>query len=137
VQVLRRADARPQAPSAWDAWAAVHRDATADAAHREVRPPSADGAERSAAQAPDAQVLGAMCRQLELRAAPPAERDVAGPYTRAAARSAERSCAVPGAAEPLDGPQPEPMAERSRKPPVALPELESQAAVSTGASELR
>jgi hypothetical protein len=103
--------ARPQALSAWDASACVHRDATVDVAHRELRPPLADGVERSAAQARDAQVRDAMCRQLELQAVPEAEQDAAEPYTRGAARSAERSCAAL-AAEQLDAPQPEPMAER-------------------------
>jgi hypothetical protein len=42
----RPVDALPPATAAWDASACVHPDATEDALHRELRPPSADVAEK-------------------------------------------------------------------------------------------
>jgi hypothetical protein len=120
----RPADALPQATAAWDASACVHPDATVDAPRREVRPPSADGAERLVAQAQAAQVQDDSSRQWELQAAPAAALAATEPCTRVAVQSVERSCAAPEVAEQSDEPQSEPLAECSLKPQAALPQME-------------
>ena len=121
------ADAHPQAPTAWDASACARPDAAADAAHLEPRPPSADGAERWAAQEQDGRAPGARRRRLGPRAAPAAEPHAAEPCTPAAARFAERSCAAEEAREQKkqsDALQSRPLAEHSLKPPESLPREE-------------
>jgi len=88
----------------------------------DLRPQPADGAERLAVQAPDAQVRGDSSRRWELRAAPavaPASSELCTPV---AARFVERSCAAPAAAKRPDAPQGEPPAERSRIQPEVLPQ---------------
>jgi hypothetical protein len=92
-----------------------------DAPRLEVRPPSADAAEKLAAQARDVQVRDDSTRRLELRAVPgvaPAAEELCTPV---AGRFAEQSCAAPVAAQQPDVLRLEPLAECSRIPPEALP----------------
>jgi len=118
------ADALPQALNASDALACAHQDAAVDAVHPELRPPSADDAEKWVDRARDARVRDGTFRRLELQAAPSAGLAVPAPCTLAVARFGERSCAAPGAAEQPDAPKQEPLAERPPKPPEALQRLE-------------
>jgi hypothetical protein len=72
-------------------------------------------------------------RRSERQAAPAAEPDAPEPCTRAAARSAERSCAGPEAAGPLASRQLEPRAERSlKRSEVRTAPQEAQPAVPLG-----
>ncbi len=107
-----QADALPQALAAWDAWVCAPRDGAADAAHLELRPPSADDAEKLAARERDGQARDAY-RRLELRAELTAEPDAQAPYKRAVAQFAERSCAGLPVAEQPDASQSEPPVARS------------------------
>lgn len=79
----------------------------------EVRPPSADVAEKLADLAPGVPEQAAKRRRSALPAAREAEPGVMEPCTPAAARSAERSCAVLEAQmeEQPDAPHWEPLAE--------------------------
>jgi len=102
----RPADARLPATAASDASASARPDAMADAVHLELRPPSADVAEKWAARVRDAPVSDAIRRSV-LLAAPAAEPPAAELYTRVAARFAEQSCAAAEAQmeEQPDAPQ--------------------------------
>jgi hypothetical protein len=80
--------------AAWDASVSVHPDVAADAAHRELHQPSADGAEKLAARARGVLVPDAKRRRSALRAAPAAEPSAAELCTLAAARFGERSFAA-------------------------------------------
>jgi hypothetical protein len=118
--VLLQVDAPLQAPTAWDALAFARLDAVADAAHRELRRPWADGAERLVARARDVRAPGASRRRLELRAALAEVPIELEPCRLDAAQFAERSCAEREAPEQTDAPQGAPLAERSPKPPEEL-----------------
>ena len=92
----RPADALPQETDAWDASASARPDATADAVHLELRPPSVDVAEKWADRVQDAPVSDAT-RRSALLAVLAAEPHAAEPCTPDAARFAERSSAAPEA----------------------------------------
>jgi hypothetical protein len=121
------ADARRQATAVWDASACARPDAAADAVHPEVRPQPADGAERWADLARDAQGRDAHCHRSAPRAALAAEPDAAELCTPAVVRFAERSFAAPEAAErpeesvQRNASQSEPPEERSLKLPEEEP----------------
>jgi hypothetical protein len=108
---LRQADARPQGPTAWDAWDGAHRDATVDALRRPVRPGQrrVDGAERLAGRVRDVRERHALRRRWELQAALAAELEAPaapGLCTRVADQFAARSCAARAAAEQPAWPRP-------------------------------
>jgi hypothetical protein len=138
---LRPADVRPQALSAWDASVCVHPDAAADEAHLRLhhRRQRVAVVEKLAGREQDAQVPDGKFRRLELQAAPEAELAAPALCTPDVARSAERSCAAPEAAEQPDALKQEPRAERSPKPPEAHSQREPvpQAAQQRAAPEVR
>lgn len=90
-----RSDAARSEPSAWDAWVSAHPGVAADAAHQ-LQPLLADaGAEKSAALAPDGQVLDAFLWALRLvQLAMEVPGAAAVLYKPGADQSAERSCAA-------------------------------------------
>jgi hypothetical protein len=100
----RPADALPQETDAWDASASARPDARADAVHLELRPPSADVAEKLAGRVRDAPVSDAT-RRSALLAALAAEPHAGEPCTPAAAQFAERSSAAPEGEGPQDAPR--------------------------------
>jgi hypothetical protein len=120
----RPADALPRATAAWDASACARQDAMVDAPHQEVRPPSADGAERLVAPVLAAQARDDSTPQWEPRAAPAVAPGAEELCTPAAARSAEQSSAAPVAAQQPDVLQLASLAERSRIPTEAFPQME-------------
>jgi hypothetical protein len=139
VPDLHPADVRLQALNAWDASACVRPDVAADEAHLHLRPQQQREAvvEKWAGRALDAQVRDGMSHRSELQAAPAAELAAPALCTLDVARSAERSCAAPEAAELPGALKLEPLAERSPKPPEAQRELEPQAAAPRAAQAVQ
>jgi hypothetical protein len=124
-QVLRQADAHPQARNAWDAWDGVRPDAKADAVHQARHPPWADGAGKSAGREQGGREQDE-CRQSERRVVLAEEWGVSALCKPDAAQSAAQSCVAQGAAAQLGaGELP---AERWQKPQPAelLPGSELQ-----------
>jgi hypothetical protein len=135
---LRPADALRLELAAWDASADVRRDEVADAARlRDRRPAWADVVEKSAGRAPDVRELRALRHQSELQVALVEALDAPALYTPVVARFAERSCAARAAVEQLALPQPEALAEYSRKPQALLVKISPQPAEQKAALEER
>ena len=122
---LRPADARPPETAAWDALASARLVATVDAVHLELRPPSADVAEKWADRARDAPVSD-VNRRSALLAARAAEPPAAELCTPAAARFAGRSCAAAEAQmeQRSDAARQEPLPACSLKSLADLPQPE-------------
>jgi hypothetical protein len=97
---LRQADARPQGPTAWDAWDGAHRDATVDAQRPGLR--LVDGAEKLAGRVRDVPERHALHRRWEHQAALAAELEALAALelcTPVAGQFGARSYAVRAAAE--------------------------------------
>ena len=87
----------------------------------ELHPAREDAAEKSVGRERGVRERHAWRRQSELQVAPGVQPGAPALYIQVAVRSAERSCAALVAAESLALLQPELLAQRSPKPPEALP----------------